>query len=300
MADKSKSFPILTGDVVTQGHANYCAEHGHATHKVDGVDTGVCPRCGAVTTLKDRRGYRIDEIRYVDREVIMETGEIVGWDYCDLLLGAEHKGKCCDSYNRRTSPVWKHDATSVDGFNPAEEIYNADPFGNRAFYEELFGEETVNEMTNTGETTENTRDVFPRVTFREVQDAEMVAEILRSATTQMGKRAAQAIKVWGTQRALDAVGLESTAFDGNNKVVEPYTVIKEIGQAMTDMLEMVEAIAGQLANMYGTNSGNLAAADTAENANYIIELEGFVTETRNFVDAVAITADEYNTKKTGE
>lgn len=38
----------LKGEVVTQGHADYCAAHGHATHTVDGVDSGVCPRCGDV------------------------------------------------------------------------------------------------------------------------------------------------------------------------------------------------------------------------------------------------------------
>lgn len=40
------TYPALNGDVVTQGHADYCSDHGHATHTVDGVDTGRCPRCG--------------------------------------------------------------------------------------------------------------------------------------------------------------------------------------------------------------------------------------------------------------
>jgi hypothetical protein len=49
------SFPALNGEVVMQGHADYCAEHGHATHTVkraDGVTHFVainCPRCGAST-----------------------------------------------------------------------------------------------------------------------------------------------------------------------------------------------------------------------------------------------------------
>jgi len=42
-------FPALTGDVVTEAHARVCAERGHATHTVDGVDQGYCPRCGEVT-----------------------------------------------------------------------------------------------------------------------------------------------------------------------------------------------------------------------------------------------------------
>lgn len=50
------SFPLTapadahwTDTVVTQGHADYCAAHGHATWTDDGVDMGRCPRCGTVT-----------------------------------------------------------------------------------------------------------------------------------------------------------------------------------------------------------------------------------------------------------
>lgn len=41
-----RSFPE---NVVTQGDADYCRDHGHAFHTIDGVDTGICPRCGAST-----------------------------------------------------------------------------------------------------------------------------------------------------------------------------------------------------------------------------------------------------------
>lgn len=34
--------------VVTQGHADYCKAHGHATHTIDGVVQPQCPRCGDV------------------------------------------------------------------------------------------------------------------------------------------------------------------------------------------------------------------------------------------------------------
>lgn len=45
------SFPALNGEVVMQGHADYCAEHGHATHTVEAEDgtttiAARCPRCG--------------------------------------------------------------------------------------------------------------------------------------------------------------------------------------------------------------------------------------------------------------
>lgn len=41
------SFPVLTHDAVTQGHTDYCAERGHATHTVGEVVSPFCPRCGA-------------------------------------------------------------------------------------------------------------------------------------------------------------------------------------------------------------------------------------------------------------
>lgn len=40
------SFPVVNGEPVMQGHADYCAANGHATHKVDGVQQSYCPRCG--------------------------------------------------------------------------------------------------------------------------------------------------------------------------------------------------------------------------------------------------------------
>lgn len=43
-------YPALDGRPVTEAHARRCYEYEHATHKVDGKDTGVCPRCGEVKT----------------------------------------------------------------------------------------------------------------------------------------------------------------------------------------------------------------------------------------------------------
>lgn len=39
-------YPALNGDVVCQGHSDYCRDHGHATYTLDGIDQGWCPRCG--------------------------------------------------------------------------------------------------------------------------------------------------------------------------------------------------------------------------------------------------------------
>lgn len=40
------SYPAINGEVITEGHARCCREHGHATLKEDGVLSAMCPRCG--------------------------------------------------------------------------------------------------------------------------------------------------------------------------------------------------------------------------------------------------------------
>lgn len=42
-------YPVADGRMVCQGHADACAEYGHATWVIDGIDQGVCPRCNEVT-----------------------------------------------------------------------------------------------------------------------------------------------------------------------------------------------------------------------------------------------------------
>ena len=46
------SHPVPTGDIVMQGHADFCRDYGHATWTVthrDGTTETIarCPRCGA-------------------------------------------------------------------------------------------------------------------------------------------------------------------------------------------------------------------------------------------------------------
>lgn len=68
----------LHGRPVCQGHADYCAAHGHGKNIVDGVERGWCPRCGEVTIpavpaadlkpgqLAYRHGDRPEDARTVD------------------------------------------------------------------------------------------------------------------------------------------------------------------------------------------------------------------------------------------
>lgn len=49
--DYALDYTALETGWATQGAADYCTANGHATHRVDGVDTGICPRCLAVTEV---------------------------------------------------------------------------------------------------------------------------------------------------------------------------------------------------------------------------------------------------------
>lgn len=43
-------YPVLNGGPVTPAHEDYCRDYGHAYSVSGGVDTDICPRCGAVAT----------------------------------------------------------------------------------------------------------------------------------------------------------------------------------------------------------------------------------------------------------
>lgn len=53
MDDTTNDFPAVTGRTVTERHARICRENGHATHTVNGADSGLCPRCGEVTAPQE-------------------------------------------------------------------------------------------------------------------------------------------------------------------------------------------------------------------------------------------------------
>ena len=46
MSEYAMSYPVLAGSTITQGHADYCQAHGHATYTENGSTAPWCPRCG--------------------------------------------------------------------------------------------------------------------------------------------------------------------------------------------------------------------------------------------------------------
>ena len=47
------SYPAARGEMVLQGHADACAEFGHAAWVIDGVTQPRCPRCGETTATEE-------------------------------------------------------------------------------------------------------------------------------------------------------------------------------------------------------------------------------------------------------
>lgn len=107
----AKSFPLAQPDdahwtdtVVTQGHVEYCAAHGHATNVVSGVLQPLCPRCGEAipadripqsmtaggATAKAPAGTECDVCGPTDQTVyhgvtklrMMGMPTMVGWTLC--------------------------------------------------------------------------------------------------------------------------------------------------------------------------------------------------------------------------
>lgn len=70
--------PALTGEVVTEGHARYCRENGHAFNRKDGVEQGWCPRCGEDNGLRTIANATVDELIHeaADAEAIEFIGEV--------------------------------------------------------------------------------------------------------------------------------------------------------------------------------------------------------------------------------
>lgn len=114
-------FPLLDGRAVTQAHADYCAENGHARHEVDGQLTGICPRCGA--GRPDADAFPIGTRIALDLPRRTQTGTVVAhrsmsrrnpgwlslWIRWDDAPGASHTSEPADRVRKiDDAPAWVH------------------------------------------------------------------------------------------------------------------------------------------------------------------------------------------------
>ncbi len=61
------TFPALNGEVVTEQTTRICAERGHATHTVAGVEQSRCPRCGELKVVEPTEKF--DRMLKLESEV---------------------------------------------------------------------------------------------------------------------------------------------------------------------------------------------------------------------------------------
>lgn len=89
----NNDFPALNHEPVTERHSRICREKGHATHTVDGKETGICPRCGEVKNEPDY-GRENDLLQFADEVVTYMLNELEGgsdWREQFAAMTAEEK-----------------------------------------------------------------------------------------------------------------------------------------------------------------------------------------------------------------
>jgi hypothetical protein len=60
-------YPVPYGRPVTEAHVKICQNRGHVSYVKDGIDQGICPRCGEITTSEEQ--VEIDPMERI-REVM--------------------------------------------------------------------------------------------------------------------------------------------------------------------------------------------------------------------------------------
>ena len=74
-------YPAVNGDMVTQGHADYCAEYGHAVHMEDSEESPWCPRCGDAR-MEENPATRTAPLFTMDDET---AATALGVDYATVI-----------------------------------------------------------------------------------------------------------------------------------------------------------------------------------------------------------------------
>lgn len=134
------SFPVAapadahwTDRTVKQGHADYCAAHGHAEWIVDGVDQHRCPRCGTVTDAAARAALIAGETdTYVSPAAVAAPAPCTHWE-CALMgdtctvtgAPAMMPPRTARTYTARRIARVFYEYTGADEFTPGDD-FNVD------------------------------------------------------------------------------------------------------------------------------------------------------------------------------
>jgi hypothetical protein len=88
MSKRALEMPALNHEPVTEWHARYCRENGHATHRVDGFLEVDCPRCGEMVWTGSLPTVKSSELQLGD--VVHAYGMQVKLDRTPSVYKASH------------------------------------------------------------------------------------------------------------------------------------------------------------------------------------------------------------------
>lgn len=57
-------YPVPYGRPVTEAHVKICQTRGHVSYVKDGIDQGMCPRCGEITTSEEQIDLAMSTVHF--------------------------------------------------------------------------------------------------------------------------------------------------------------------------------------------------------------------------------------------
>lgn len=122
--DYSLDYSALERGWATEGAARWCKMHGHATHVVDGVDTGRCPRCLELTEkpaeIPETHVER-DNVRVGVHMALGRVGELFPMKLvhklalADFLVAAVRQYGHDEAARLASEKVWRHALLALEG-----------------------------------------------------------------------------------------------------------------------------------------------------------------------------------------
>lgn len=100
----TQTYPAASGETVTERDARTCRDNGHAGWTKDGVDTGLCARCGDSTlpdeldTVNGRTDVEWDSTANMTREQLNgeDQWSLPSCNWCGRHIRINAAGSCGD------------------------------------------------------------------------------------------------------------------------------------------------------------------------------------------------------------